>query len=102
MRAPCYVASEGTVAAAPRRGDVRSRPDVDEWKPHDASPTRLIDRIEIPVRLIYGAENDSVPIAQSRVMKKALDAAGLPTASSSSSGTLIARLHSTRGSSHLQ
>ena len=54
-------------------------PDVDEQKLHDVSPARLVDRIKIPVLLIHGTEDTVVPLAQSRVMKKALDAAGRPT-----------------------
>ena len=52
-------------------------PDRDEQKLREVSPARLVDRIEIPVLLIHGTDDYVVPLAQSRAMKKALDAAGI-------------------------
>lgn len=43
------------------------------------SPAQQAARIQVPVLLIHGTEDDIVPIAQSRTMKKALDKVGKKT-----------------------
>ncbi len=41
-----------------------------------ASPTEQVDRIQIPILLIHGEQDKSVPIKQSELMLKALEGAG--------------------------
>jgi dipeptidyl aminopeptidase/acylaminoacyl peptidase len=54
-------------------------PDKDEQKLSEVSPSRLVDRIKVPILLIHGTQDDVVPIAQSRAMKKALAKSGRTT-----------------------
>jgi dipeptidyl aminopeptidase/acylaminoacyl peptidase len=54
-------------------------PDKDEQKLREVSPLQLVDRIKVPILLIHGADDEIVPIAQSRAMKKALDKSGRST-----------------------
>ena len=42
------------------------------------SPTRLADRIKVPVFLAAGGEDERAPIEHSRQMERALRAAGVP------------------------
>ena len=56
---------------------------VDEWiGPRDTvakvSPTRLADRIKVPVLLAAGGEDERAPIQHTQMMEKALRAAGVP------------------------
>jgi dipeptidyl aminopeptidase/acylaminoacyl peptidase len=48
-------------------------PKVDGALIKAASPAKHADRIKIPVLLIHGADDDTVPIEQSRMMKAALE-----------------------------
>lgn len=68
-------------------GDIRERKSgrtyLDEWVgPRDAvaalSPTRLADRIKVPVFLAAGGEDRRAPIQHSRLMEQALRRAGVP------------------------
>ncbi len=54
-------------------------PDKDEDKLRAVSPLQLVNRIKAPVLLIHGTDDNIVPLAQSRAMKKALDKAGMKT-----------------------
>ena len=69
------------------KGDIRTagsgRTYLDQWvgKPDDVaatSPTRLADRIKVPVFLAAGGEDERAPIAHSRMMETALREAGVP------------------------
>lgn len=56
---------------------------VTEWiGPRDevakASPTRMADRIKVPVLLAAGGEDERAPIQHTQMMEKALRAAGVP------------------------
>ncbi|MDR7191426.1 alpha/beta hydrolase family protein [Luteimonas terrae] len=44
----------------------------------DASPTRLADRIKVPVLLVAGGEDEVAPIEHTRRMERALRGAGVP------------------------
>ena len=54
-------------------------PETDGQKLREVSPWHLVDRIKVPILLIHGTDDDIVPIAQSRAMKKALDKSGRKT-----------------------
>jgi dipeptidyl aminopeptidase/acylaminoacyl peptidase len=54
-------------------------PDEDRQRLREVSPSRLVDRIRIPILLIHGTQDDIVPFAQSRAMKKALEKSGRRT-----------------------
>ncbi|HEV7610189.1 MAG TPA: prolyl oligopeptidase family serine peptidase, partial [Steroidobacteraceae bacterium] len=54
-------------------------PETDENKMRAVSPAVTAAKITIPVLLIHGTSDDTVPISQSRAMKKALDKAGNKT-----------------------
>jgi dipeptidyl aminopeptidase/acylaminoacyl peptidase len=45
------------------------------------SPTRMADRIRIPVLLAAGEEDEVAPVKHTRLMEKALKAAGVPVES---------------------
>jgi dipeptidyl aminopeptidase/acylaminoacyl peptidase len=68
-------------------GDISERASgrnfVNEWiGPRDqvaaVSPTRLADRIKVPVFLAAGGEDERAPIEHSRMMERALQKAGVP------------------------
>jgi len=44
----------------------------------DASPTRLADRIKVPVLLVAGGEDEVAPVEHTRRMERALRSAGVP------------------------
>ncbi len=54
-------------------------PENDEQKLREVSPSQIADRIKIPILLIHGTQDNVVPIAQSRAMKKALEKSGRRT-----------------------
>ncbi len=54
-------------------------PDKDAQRLREVSPLDQVASIRIPVLLIHGTDDDTVPIAQSRAMKIALDKNGRPT-----------------------
>jgi dipeptidyl aminopeptidase/acylaminoacyl peptidase len=54
-------------------------PKADAKRMHDVSPIAHVSAIHVPVLLIHGTEDRTVPIAQSRAMKEALDNAGNQT-----------------------
>lgn len=67
-----------------RRGGTSMRTWLDEWIGTDTaqlsarSPTRLADRIQAPVLLVAGGEDEIAPVEHTRRMERALRAAGVP------------------------
>lgn len=67
-----------------RRGGTSMRTWLDEWVGTDTaelsarSPTRLADRIQAPVLLVAGGEDEIAPVEHTRRMERALRAAGVP------------------------
>lgn len=67
-----------------RRGGTSMRTWLDEWIGTDTaqlsarSPTRLADRIQTPVLLVAGGEDEIAPVEHTRRMERALRAAGVP------------------------
>ena len=67
-----------------RRGGTSARTWLDEWVGTDTaqlsarSPTRLADRIQAPVLLVAGGEDEIAPVEHTRRMERALRAAGVP------------------------
>lgn len=67
-----------------RRGGTSARTWLDEWVGNDTaqlsarSPTRLADRIQAPVLLVAGGEDEIAPVEHTRRMERALRAAGVP------------------------
>ncbi|HEY4559890.1 MAG TPA: prolyl oligopeptidase family serine peptidase, partial [Lysobacter sp.] len=68
-------------------GDIAERKSgrnyVNDWigprdKVGEVSPTRLADRIKVPVFLAAGGEDERAPIEHSRMMERALRKAGVP------------------------
>jgi dipeptidyl aminopeptidase/acylaminoacyl peptidase len=54
-------------------------PDSDAARIAEVSPALHVDRIEAPILLIHGEDDDIVPYAQSRDLKKRLDRSGRRT-----------------------
>ena len=54
-------------------------PDKDTARIRATSPAQQVSRIKAPILLVHGTDDYVVPIAQSRIMKKALDKAGMKT-----------------------
>jgi dienelactone hydrolase len=54
-------------------------PDKDEARLREVSPLAQVAKIKIPILLIHGTDDQIVPIAQSKAMKKALDKSGRKT-----------------------
>jgi dipeptidyl aminopeptidase/acylaminoacyl peptidase len=75
-----YVRSEDGSDAESYRYWVRSigDPKKDKAEIEAASPELQARRIRIPILLAHGAEDDVVPVSQSRRMKRALERAGKP------------------------
>ena len=67
-----------------RRGGTSARTWLDEWVGTDTaqlsarSPTRLAARIQAPVLLVAGGEDEIAPVEHTRRMERALRAAGVP------------------------
>ncbi|HTU66903.1 MAG TPA: S9 family peptidase [Steroidobacteraceae bacterium] len=54
-------------------------PDADAARIDAVSPALHVDRIKVPILLIHGDKDDTVPYEQSKILKKALDKSGRNT-----------------------
>jgi dipeptidyl aminopeptidase/acylaminoacyl peptidase len=54
-------------------------PDKDEARLREVSPLTQVAKVKIPILLIHGTDDQTVPFAQSKAMKKALDKSGRKT-----------------------
>jgi dipeptidyl aminopeptidase/acylaminoacyl peptidase len=54
-------------------------PKTSSAQPAAKSPARPVSGIKAPILLVHGEDDDNVPIAQSKLMKQALDKAGRAT-----------------------